>query len=262
MTVPQDFLGRQVLVSGAAHGIGAATAVLLRARGAHVTGLDIADPGGHCDAWLRVDLADCSAIDALALEGPFHALVNAAGLPPHAGAEAALLAVNYFGTVALTERVIPHLAPGGAIASMASRAGTRWRENVAQIRRLATLGPKDDLDRFIASERISPARAYDLSKEALIWWTKSATARLIDLGLRGNTVSPAAVETRILGDFVAAFGARAERGMALTRRAGKADEIAEVLAFLVSPASGWLKGANIEADGGLTAQLEILALRA
>ena len=115
---------------------------------------------------------------------------------------------------------------------------------------------------FVALERIDPVRAYDLSKEAVIYWTKANTARLLALGLRANTVSPAAIATRILPDFETAFGLRAARGIALSGRAGTADEVAEVVAFLASPASAWVRGVNLEVDGGLAAQLEIAALKA
>jgi len=100
-------------------------------------------------------------------------------------------------------------------------------------------------------------RAYDLSKEAVIYWTKRATPRLRTRGLRANTVSPAAIETRILPDFEKAFGERATRGIALAGRAGTPDEVADVVVFLVRPESAWIRGVDLEVDGGLAAQLEI-----
>ena len=109
-------------------------------------------------------------------------------------------------------------------------------------------------------EGIDPVRAYDLSKEAVIYWTKSNTARLLAMGLRANTVSPATIATRILPDFEVAFGDRAARGIALSGRAGTPDEVAEAVAFLASPASAWVRGVNLEVDGGLASQLEIAAL--
>ena len=170
-----------------------------------------------------------------------------------------MLAVNYHGLVRLTEAALPLMPKGGAIVSLASKAGARWRENIAQVQRFAALSRGEIAD-FVALEKIDPVRAYDLSKEAVIYWTKSNTARLLAMGLRANTVSPAAIATRILPDFEAAFGDRAARGIALSGRAGTADEVAEAVAFLASPASAWVRGVNLEVDGGLTAQLEIAAL--
>lgn len=117
----------RVLVTGAAHGIGAASAARLLAMGAKIVAVDLAEPALACD-WHRADLSDPASIDALALTGGFDALVNAAGLPPRAGAQEAVLAVNYHGLVRLTEAALPLMPKGGAIVSLASKAGARWRE--------------------------------------------------------------------------------------------------------------------------------------
>ncbi len=248
----------RVLITGAAHGIGAASAARLAAMGARIVAVDLVEPP-LAEAWHRADLSDPASIDAIVLTGPFDALVNAAGLPPRPGAEAAVLAVNHHGLVHLTEKVLPLMPQGGGIVSLASKAGARWRENIAQVQRFAALSCHEIAD-FVAREQIDPVRAYDLSKEAVIYWTKANTARLLAMGLRANTVSPAAIATRILPDFEAAFGDRAARGIALSGRAGTAEEVAEAVGFLASPASAWVRGVNLEVDGGLAAQLEIAAL--
>ena len=248
----------RVLVTGAAHGIGAASAELLAQAGAQIVAVDLEAPQ-HAYEWHKLDLSDTAAIDALPLQGRFDALVNAAGLPPRAGSQAQILSVNHHGLVHLSMRALPFLAKGGAIVSLASKAGANWRENIAQVRRMQSI-PVTDLPAFVQAEAMDPVRAYDLSKEGVIYWTKANTARLRDLGLRANTVSPAAIETRILPDFERAFGERAARGVALSGRAGTAKEVAQVVAFLVDPRSGWLRGANLAVDGGLHAILEIAQL--
>ena len=249
----------RVLITGAAHGIGAAVAARCEALGAEIVAVDVVEPQGIVSEWHFADLAFSDAIDAIPLRGRFDALVNAAGLPPRDGAEETILAVNYAGLVRLTERVIPHMPEGAAIVSLASRAGARWRENVEQVRRLRETS-RAELAAFVAAEGIDPVRAYDLSKEAVIHWTKGSTARLQALGLRANTVSPAAIRTRILPDFERAFGERAARGIALSGRAGTPEEVAEAVVFLARPESGWIRGVNLEVDGGLAARLEFEAL--
>lgn len=251
----------RVLVTGAAHGIGAAVATKLAGLGAEVVAVDFAEPAGAAADWLCADLSRPDEIDAIPLRGRFDALVNAAGLPPRDGAEEAILAVNYLGLVRLTERALAHLPPGGSIVSLASKAGARWRENVEQVLRLREMH-REALGAFVVREGIDPVRAYDLSKEAVIHWTKDSTARLQTLGLRANAVSPAAIGTRILPDFERAFGDRAARGIALSGRAGTPEEVAEAVVFLARPESEWVRGVNLEVDGGLSARLEIEALSA
>ncbi|MEM6634483.1 MAG: SDR family oxidoreductase [Pseudomonadota bacterium] len=250
---------RRAVVTGAASGIGRAVARALRSSGHEVIGIDIHCPGDVADHWIALDLDDPGAV-LPALGKPLDVLVNAAGLPPRPGTEARVLRVNFLALRRLTLHILPGMAQGGSIVSLASKAGARWRENIAQVRRLMAKADDASLDQFVADEGIDPVRSYDLSKEAVVAWSKAMTGPLIDRGLRMNCVSPAAVDTSILDDFTAAFGARATRGIELTRRSGRAEEVAEVVAFLADPASGWVRGCNIEADGGLTAQLECEAI--
>lgn len=246
----------RVAMTGGASGIGAATAARLKAGGAHVTAFDLTEPGDNVDVWVQADLTDPGAIAAALARaaGPYDALINNAGLPPREGLEEKILALNWFGLAEFAEGMLPKLAKGGSIVSVASKAGARWRENLDQVKRLMAL-PRAELAAFIADEGIDPVRAYDLSKEAVVVWTMANTARFKDLGLRANAVSPAAVETGILTDFMSAFGARAEKGVELMGRPGTPEEVAEVIAFLASPASSWVKGVNIDIDGGLAAMM-------
>lgn len=253
---------RHIVLTGGASGIGAAALALFKADGDRVTVIDRNDPGPAADRWINADLSDLASIAALESLSRIDVLVNAAGLPPRPGLEWTILRVNTQALIALTEHLLPHLTPGGAIVNMASKAGGKWRENLAQVQRFLALDASHDLDAFLKEEAIDPVRAYDLSKEAVIVWGLSNIERFRDLGLRINSVSPAAVDTPILEDFMTAFGARATRGVDLTGRAGRPDEIAQVIRFLASPEASWVTGCNIECDGGLTAQLEYTALTA
>ena len=100
---------------------------------------------------------------------------------------------------------------------------------------------------------IDHVRAYNLSKEAVIVLTIAETEALFARGLRMNTVSPAAVSTGILDDFVTAFGERVAKNIARAGRPGLPDEVADVILFLASPESRWLKGIDIPVDGGMGA---------
>ncbi|MFA8385162.1 MAG: SDR family oxidoreductase [Pelagibaca sp.] len=251
---------RHIVLTGGASGIGAAALALFKSDGHRVTVIDRNDPGSAADRWISADLSDLWSIPMLEPVSRIDALVNAAGLPPRPGLEATILRVNTQAVIALTEHLLPHLTPGGSIVNMASKAGGRWRSNFAQVQRFLALRPSEDPEAFIRAEAIDPVRAYDLSKEAVIVWGLSNVARFRDLGLRINAVSPAAVATPILDDFMTAFGERASRGVDLTGRAGQPEEIAQVIRFLASPEASWVTGCNIECDGGLTAQIEYAVL--
>lgn len=248
----------KALVTGAASGIGAAVRARLLTEGWQVVGLDRV-PGPSGADWLVCDLADPVAIRDLTVPQGLTGLVNAAGLPPRPGQSEQILRVNIAGLRALTERALPAMGTGGAIVTVASKAGARWRGHLDQIRRLLDC-PEAELGAFAAAEGLDPVRAYDLSKEAAIVWTKAQTARLRGMGVRANTVSPAAIDTPILDDFVHAFGERARRGIALTERPGSAAEVAAAICFLLRAESEWIRGVDLPVDGGLDAVLEMSAM--
>ncbi|MEL6233983.1 MAG: coniferyl-alcohol dehydrogenase [Pseudomonadota bacterium] len=244
----------RVLITGAASGIGAESARMLRAGGAHVTALDRVEPS-QADAWHRVDMADAASIDAVLdlLPGPYDALLNIAGVPPRQDNAAAILQINFLGLRRLSEALEPRIAPGGSIVNLSSRAGWAWRENIAEVRALMGLTGPEAAEGFVARHKLDPVRAYNLSKEALTVWTFQRTEALIAKGLRMNAVCPAAVETPILADFASAFGDRVEKMRARLGGAGTPEQIARLVVFLARPDSAWIKGAEIAIDGGAAA---------
>lgn len=247
----------RIALTGGATGIGAATAGKLQAAGHHVTAFDISEPAAHIDRWVRLDLSDPASIaDALAAaDGPYDALINNAGLPPREGLTETILQVNYFGLVTFMNGMLDALVDGAAIVNTASRAGAMWRDNLDQVKALMALSPAD-LPTFIADHEIDHIRAYNLSKEAVIVLSKARTAEMIARGLRMNSISPAAVSTGILKDFATAFGDRMAKNVARAGRAGTPEEVADVIVFLASPASGWIKGQDFVIDGGMGAMAE------
>lgn len=148
--------------------------------------------------------------------------------------------------------MLDKLQPGSAIVNMASRAGTMWRDNLDEVKALMALDPAER-GSFIAQRRIDPTRAYNLSKEAVILMTMAETEKLLARDLRMNSVSPAAVSTGILQDFQTAFGDKVAKNIARVGRAGEPEEVAEVIVFLASRNSHWIKGQDIVIDGGTSA---------
>jgi NAD(P)-dependent dehydrogenase (short-subunit alcohol dehydrogenase family) len=249
--------GKTVVVTGSASGIGLETARLCTAMGATVLGVDLTKRFDHVEEFYRADLSDARTIDALvdALPEGIDGLANVAGLPPTAPAEK-VLAVNYWGLVRLTEGLVPKMADGASIVNLASLAGFGWAEATEQIR-AAQATPMEGIAQFMSAHGIGNAggRSYFFSKEALIVWTMQNRWRWRDRGIRMNAVSPGPVDTPILGDFLETLGARAEEDMRVMDRPGTPQDIAPVVAFLLSDMTRWLRGTNLHADGGMASNI-------
>lgn len=242
-------------VTGVASGIGAELARLLSMRGHRVIGFDIREAKEHVDRFIPLDLDDATSIAtaAAAVQEPLDGLCNNAGLPPRDGLEETILQVNFLGTRAFTHAMLPWFRANASIVNMASRAGHGWPDEVEQVKRLGALTRRDQLARFIAAEKLDATRCYNLTKQAVILWTIAATEEMVQRGLRINSLSPGGISTGILGDFQRVFGAKMARNVARAGRPGKPEEVAEIAAFVLSPAANWLKGSDIAIDGGMGA---------
>ncbi len=249
--------GKTLIVTGAASGIGAASAAHLAALGARVLAVDRQQPAQPVGEFFQADLADPASIERLvaALPAGAHGLANIAGLPPTRPAED-VLAVNLVGLKALTTRLVPRLADGASIVNLASLAGLGWPQPEAK----AAIDASATLDfagiaAFCKAHDIVGARSYFFSKEALIVWTMQNRWTWRARGIRMNAISPGPVQTPILPDFLQTLGARAEEDMRTMDRPGRPEDIAPVVAFLLSDASAWIRGANLPVDGGMFAKL-------
>ncbi len=243
----------RIALTGAATGIGAEVAAKLTERGHHVTAFDISEPSG-VDKWIAVDLSDPASIKSALSEadGPFDALINNAGLPPRDGMAELVLQVNWYGLTTFLDGMLSKLNEGAAIVNTASRAGAFWRDNLDEVKALRATAPAD-LSSFIEERNIDATRAYNLSKEAVIVMTMARAEEMIARNLRMNSVSPAAVSTGILDDFVKAFGEKVAKNVARAGRPGMPGEVADAVCFLALPESNWIKGQDIVVDGGMAA---------
>ncbi len=242
-------------ITGVSNGIGKELSKLLKLKGHRVLGFDIAKPTQDVDQFIALDLSRPSSIvDACAqVSDGLDGICNSAGLPPRDGLEEQILAVNYFGTRQFTNELQAKLKDGASVVNMASRAGHGWPNGIEQVKRLSKMSGTSNVQKFIAEEEITPVRAYDLSKEAIILWTMASSENYLNRGMRINSISPGAVNTQILDDFQAAFGDRMTKNVERAGRSGTADEIAQLAMFLLSPESGWIKGTDISIDGGMSA---------
>jgi SDR family mycofactocin-dependent oxidoreductase len=253
----------QVLVTGAARGIGAAVTRRLAADGATVVALDrcaddpaleyhlgtrdqledvVAACGGGASA-VVADVGDRRALaEALAAHGPFDAVVCAAGVvwggPPvwetPAGVWESLLAANTTGVLNTAAVTVPAMlaAPpprSGRFVAVASAAGTRG---------LPGMG------------------GYSAAKHAVVGLVRSMAADLADSGVTANAVAPGSVDTDILAASAAVYDLASPEEFARHHLSGRllhATEIAEAVAWLCSPAASGVTGAVVPVDAGMTA---------
>jgi NAD(P)-dependent dehydrogenase (short-subunit alcohol dehydrogenase family) len=260
MTHPYSYSDRQVVVAGAATGVGAALIELLAELDvAHVTVLDVKAPSGPHDTFLEVDLSDERAVrDAVrAIGSPVHALFNNAGVadtrPPRT-----VLAVNYLALRALSEGLLERIPDGGAIVNTASIAGGRWADRLGQINELLDVQGWDAALEWVDAHLPGLGREpYAFSKEVLQVYTMRSSRPTIRRGVRTNAVCPSLIDTPLLADFRATmtdklidWSVAEANGRLVTGR-----EVATVMAFLGSPAAGFVNGVNLNVDAGFTAAL-------
>ena len=219
---------RVAVVTGGMSGLGAASVRRLAADGITVVTFDLA-PGAD----FAVDVADSAAVTAAAREvGPVDILVNCAGIiGPNKplwkvdDAEwANTFAVNVTGTFNLCRAFVPGMREKGwgRIVNFASMAGKDGNPNLA---------------------------AYSASKAAVIALTKSLGKELATSGVLVNVIAPAVIETP-MNDTTSPEVLAYITGLIPMKRMGRADEVAELVAWLSSDKLSFSTGAVYDISGG------------
>ena len=244
------------IVTGAASGIGDATAQKLIANGREVISLDIKTPSADVKAHYHCDIGDPRSIGEVAakLDQTYASLLNIAGVPDTVGDELTMR-VNTFGLRHLTEALWERLADGGTVVNVASIAGNNWRKRRDLINEMLDTPDFDSaLTWWEANHENTGIDAYTLSKEAVVMYTMRLAGRGLSRGIRVNDVGPGPVETPILPDFTQAVGPDNMKTLigAVGRPAQPAD-IAEALVVLAEGQMSWVNGQHLVVDGGLTA---------
>ena len=252
-----ELSGKRAIVTGAASGIGRASALLFAREGALVVVVDINDAvadtaaaiaqsGGRtlavqCDAsteegvrqFVGLCLAEFGGVDVL--------FANAGIAGPHGKLEEQtleawmkVLRVNLVGTFLAVREVLPHMKSQGrgSIVCTASVAGLR-----------ANAGPIP----------------YSASKAGVISLVQTVANELYGTGIRINAVSPGLIETGMTEPLFTAARARGSEAKIgqlnpLTRY-GIPEEVARVALFLASDAASYVNGQNCAVDGGLSSTL-------
>ena len=229
--------GKIAIVTGAASGIGKASAALFRDEGATVIGADVSGADVTCDAGSEADVSALVA-KAVADHGGLDIFFANAGIS--GGLDSVLeskveewtevLRVNLIGPFLAIKHAAPHIKArgGGSIVCTASVAGLR-----------SGAGPA----------------AYSASKAGVINLVKVAAQQLSGSNVRVNAICPGLIETgmtRIVYDHARAKGVEEKIGhLNPTRRGGAPDEIAAAALFLASDEASYVNGEALVVDGGL-----------
>ncbi len=249
----RPFDGRAVLVTGAAKGIGRATAMAFGCAGARVGLLDNDAEGLGCAVAgmpdparaiaLEASVANAGAVDTAVRRcadafGGIDVLVNNAGIHFARGVDEyteeeidRLLSINFKGALFAIRSSLPFLrASKGVIVSMSSMTG------------------------LVGQDRGS---VYVATKGALISLTKALAIELAPDGIRVNCVCPAGVDTPLMRNWVKTLPdpdeiLRQQGAMHLTNRMATAAEIAEAVLFLASPSASFITGIALPVEGGAT----------
>jgi NAD(P)-dependent dehydrogenase (short-subunit alcohol dehydrogenase family) len=246
--------GKIALVTGAAAGIGLATAEALGREGARVVLADVHDDAGkaavaalahqgHEAMYVHADVTDdgqVAALVAAAVEhfGGLDLAFNNAGIseppaPLHAGSPdvwARTLAVNLTGVWSCMRHEIPAMLArgGGAIVNTASVAGL--------------VG-------------VAGAAPYAASKHGVVGLTKAAALDYARQGIRVNAVCPGVTDTEMVQHYIAGDEQTkaAIQAMEPIGRIGRPEEIAAAVLWLLSDQMSYLTGQAVAVDGGFVA---------
>lgn len=245
-------------VSGSASGIGAAVCALLRAAGHRIIGID------RVNAEVIADLSSAigrrAAIAAVLdhCDGVLDGLVCCAGVGVTASSSSVVLAVNYFGVSELLDGLLGALKKGQNPAALVIGSVASVHPGVEQQPMVqAMLAGDQDLALELANILGQPHIAYACSKYAITCNARHKAVNWACEGVRLNVVAPGAVQTPLhqasLDD--ARFGKAVREFVAPLGRAGSAEEIASLVAFLQSSAAGFIHGSVMFIDGGMDAMV-------
>ena len=241
---PNGLTGQRALVTGATSGIGRAVALQLARDGAEVlvhgrdgargaeTVQEITAAGGKA-SFIAADLGDAADVKRLASDvGEVDILINNAGIAlfgPTAEFDVSAFDKMFASNVRAPFFLVAAIAPGmatrgrGSIVSLSSMSG-----------RVGLVG----------------GAAYGATKASLEAMTRAWAAEYSASGVRVNAIAPGPVYTPSPSgpEFITALGETTPMN-----RASQPEEVADVVAFLVSPQASYITGTTVAADGGRTA---------
>lgn len=252
MNNPLDFRGKAALVTGAAAGMGLATATAFAEAGAAVMLADFKEAvkaaahklvaAGHKAIAVRCDVSDDAQVEAMveravAEFGRLDAAFNNAGVMAHIAPTAESTREEWDRVIGINLR--------GVWSCMKYELLQMQRQGTGAIVNNASVGA------LTGNPGIG---SYIASKHGVVGLTRTAALEYIKHGIRVNAINPGLIDTQIARDVVSGDEkAYAEIAKNVPiGRAGTPDEIASTVLFLCSPAASYVVGHALTVDGGMT----------
>ena len=211
------------------------------------------------------DISDRKAVEALADKaaamGPVTQVIHAAGVSPTQASIERVVEVDLAGTAYILDAFARVIAPGGAGLVVASMAGHRESPYEREIEHALATTPTDELLMlpFLHPGKVgSSVHAYALAKRGNSLRVEAAAAAWGKRGARVNTISPGVIITPLALDELS--GPRKDwfenvRQVCAAKRFATSDEVGDAAAFLLGDKAGFITGADLLMDGGVTSAL-------
>ncbi len=246
-----------VVVTGAASGMGRACVERLRSPATTIVAADLEAPTIDGAVGVACDVTDSVAVAGLVSEvaarGEFRSLIHAAGVSPTMASPRRIFEVDLVGTQLVLDAFEPLARPGASAVCFASSAAHQ----------VALLGSQPEFDALV-EDPLAPGfldavesrfddsgLAYGWAKRGVV---RAAARAAVRWGARGGRVcslSPGMIDTGMgRQEFDAQPVMRVMLDATLLKRLGRPQELADVVAFLVSDGAAFLTGTDVLVDGG------------
>lgn len=216
---------------------------------------------GHDVTTQIVDVSSFESVTQLAtsasVQCKLNTVVNTAGISPGMGKARRIFEVDLLGTANVLDVFLDVLPAGASLITIASIAGHYGVAIPPDLQDHLATAPRSTLLNHAGIDLDgNSAAAYGISKKGNILRAQAAIPKAAAKGIRVNTVSPGVITTAMIREELQQEAGETIRRMieaTPVRRAGTAEEIANVVAFLAGPEAAFVNGADLVVDGGFLA---------